>query len=182
LIDEVVNVNPTQIFQDIINHLHNTRDYEDNLKSFVDKRILQYENLFVPPPSNIVTQEVFTYKQDLTTEIPNTSSYSNDGLNNIKVNGVVVDITYRTLPTDSVVVDALLGQGEALDCFYLNLQDAAVVSANLENQIKQQAMEIINTIGDPIQKATMYKKVFTDCCDVPQSGCGCNVTDSNLPV
>ncbi len=36
-------------------------------------------------------------------------------------------------------------------------------------------LDIIENIPDPIERAKMYKKVFTDCCDVPQSGgCGCN--------
>jgi hypothetical protein len=152
--------------------MKNTIYLIDNPKPLVEKKILSYTDIFTAPPT-IINQTVFTYHHDLESEIPDTGLFSNDG-SNIKVNGVIADITYRTLPTDSVIVDALLGQGEALDCFNLNLQDAAVLAADLENQEKQQALEIINTIGDPTQKATLYKKVFTDCCDVAQSGCGCN--------
>lgn len=102
--------------------------------------------------------------------------------------------------TPSLVTDALLGQGEALDCYNQKLQDAAVVSATLNNEAAEisnqyseqqltitneqwetekdrltKAITLIESITDPIERAKMYKKVFTDCCDVPQSGgCGCN--------
>lgn len=75
----------------------------------------------------------------------------------------------------------------------LHLQQAAVTEVELDNQSKEQqitidnekwhqekekieqAIAVINGITDPIEKAKLYKKVFTDCCDVPQSGgCGCN--------
>jgi hypothetical protein len=53
--------------------------------------------------------------------------------------------------------------------------------------IKQQ-MEIINTITDPVEKATMYipiclSRVFGNCCDVPQSGgCVCNCDSTETPT
>lgn len=79
----------------------------------------------------------------------------------------------RTIRINAVFVDALLRQGEALDCYNMKLQNEATITANLENNKIQQAIEIINSIEDPIQKATLYKKVYGDCCDVPQSCC-CN--------
>lgn len=159
-------------FKDIINSLHNYDDFQGNLKPFVERITHEYEDIFANPPSTI-THESYNRNSNLLSEIPNTASFSQDGTN-IKVNGVIADVTYRTLPTDSVIVDALLGQGEALDCFNLNLQDAAVKEAQLDNEIKQQAIEIMNQIPDPMQKAELYKKIFGDCCDVAQSGCNCN--------
>lgn len=44
-----------------------------------------------------------------------------------------------------------------------------------EKERLSSAIALIDSIPDPIEKAKLYKKVFTDCCDVPQSGgCGCN--------
>ncbi|MFN0030834.1 MAG: hypothetical protein ACKVOR_01595 [Flavobacteriales bacterium] len=97
----------------------------------------------------------------------------------ITVPGIILNVNKRVLRTDAIVVDSFLGQGEALDCYNMKLQDAAASNAYLENEKLQQAMAIIESITDPAQKATLYKKVFTECCDVPQSGCGCN--DSNNP-
>lgn len=92
------------------------------------------------------------------------------------VPGIIVDVKRRILRTDSVITEALLGQGEALDCYNMQLQDAAAQKAQLENRAlelenarKLQAMEIINLLDDPVQKAELYKRVFGDCCDVPQT-------------
>ena len=85
-----------------------------------------------------------------------------------------MDVTHRILRTPAVVVDALLGQGEALDCYNQKLQDEAVNRTKYENDKLKQAVEIIENIEDKKEKALLYKKVFGDCCDVAQSGCACN--------
>jgi hypothetical protein len=90
------------------------------------------------------------------------------------VKGIIVDVTHRIINTPSLISEALLGQGEALDCYNMNLQSAGVTNAHLNNDKLAQAIAIIEGITDPNDKATLYKKVFSDCCDVPQSGCGCN--------
>ena len=110
------------------------------------------------------------------------------------VKGIVLNVTHRTLRTPSLIVEALLGQGEGLDCYNMQLQDAAVENAVLQNtklkheigkmgaetslinqnRIKMKsAINLIDDIKDPVQRAELYKKVFSECCDVPQSGCGC---------
>ena len=110
------------------------------------------------------------------------------------VKGIVLNVTHRTLRTPSLIVEALLGQGEGLDCYNMQLQDAAVENAVLQNtklkheigkmgaetslinqnRIKMnRAINLIDDIKDPVQRAELYKKVFSECCDVPQSGCGC---------
>lgn len=92
------------------------------------------------------------------------------------VPGVIVGVKHRILPTDSVIAEAVLGQGEALDCYNQQLQAAAVDKARLENRLmemeikmRQQAIEIISQIKDPERKAELYKKVWGECCDVPQT-------------
>lgn len=91
----------------------------------------------------------------------------------ITVPGIIMDVRSRILRTDAVVVDALLGQGEALDCYNMHLQDEAVKKAQLDNTAYQQQINIIDGINNNQKKAELYKKVFTDCCDVPQVGCTC---------
>lgn len=87
------------------------------------------------------------------------------------VPGIIMDVTKRIMRTDSLVVDTLLGQGEALDCYNQQLQNIAVDKAQQELDVVTQQMEII-TNTDPTVQADKYKKVFGPCCDVPQS-CGC---------
>ena len=49
----------------------------------------------------------------------------------------------------------------------------------LENMRVQQAMDLLNLISDPIQKAELYKKIFDTCCNTPQSGCCCGNCNGN---
>jgi len=172
-------------YQGIINQLGNVYDYEDatNPKSFLEKYT---ENIWAffshtPgaswPPATPPLTSIPRFRKD-----PNLqSSYTPYvGAAPISVKGIIKNVTHRVLPTDSVIVDSILGQGEALDCFNLKMQDAAVVESQLNNDIKQQSIDIIEAITDPIERAQMYKKVFGDCCDVPQSGCNCG--ESSNPV
>jgi hypothetical protein len=55
----------------------------------------------------------------------------------------------------------------------MKLQNEATITAKLNNEAMVQMQAIIDKISDPIQKATLYKKVFGTCCDTPQ-GCTCH--------
>lgn len=170
LIDEIIVANKqTQVFNDIINHLHNIEDCNGASKSYIKKETISYHDIFTQSVNNV---DVYVQDTDITMNIPETGSFTNNG-QDITIKGIITDISQRVVPTDSLIVDALLGQGEALDCFNLKLQDAAVMSAQLENSEKQQALDIIDHITDNTEKANLYKKVFTNCCDVPQVGCNC---------
>jgi hypothetical protein len=107
--------------------------------------------------------------------VHDTYTYAKNGQSkSLRVEGVILNISHYTLRTDSVICDAVMGQGEALDCFNVQLQDAAVLSAQLQNYTTLQALQVIDGITDPMEKAKLYKKVFGDCCDVAQTGCNCN--------
>ncbi len=84
------------------------------------------------------------------------------------VNGLILDVTHRVLRTPAVIVDAVLGQGPSLDCYHQKLQEAAVEGAYLANRKTEQAIEILNAIEDPAEKARLYNLVFGSCCPVPQ--------------
>lgn len=86
-----------------------------------------------------------------------------------KVKGIILDATHRVLRTPSVVVDALLGQGEALDCYNQKLQEAATYNAQLENTKLEQALKLIESIENPLDRAKLYQYVFGNCCDTPQA-------------
>ena len=93
----------------------------------------------------------------------------------IDVNGVIKNVTSRVLPTDSVIVDALLGQGEALDCYNMRLQELAATQASLENDKLQLGIDVINAQTTPTDKADKFNMVFkTWCC--PDVNCGCGGT------
>lgn len=98
------------------------------------------------------------------------------------VPGIILDVKKRIMRTESLVCDALLGQGEALDCFNQKLQDIGVNKAQLENDMITQQLDVIETQVDAATKADKYKKVFGPCCEVAQSGCGCNCNDTPAVV
>lgn len=192
LVDEnAVNEIENQIYS----YLCSIFDYQGVPSSFIEKVEEKLGNCINPEIPAQITH--YVRKRKALKQVYNEKS----------VEGIILDVTHRVIRTPSLVVDALLGQGEALDCYNQNLQNAAVESAGLNNEalilqnknieigidhsekrIKWEedqwneekmrlsaAMDIINQIGDPIEKAKLYKKVFTDCCDVPQiKGCGCN--------
>lgn len=82
------------------------------------------------------------------------------------VKGIILGTKHRIMRTPSVVVDALLGQGEALDCYNIQLQEAANKAAHLENDKAEQAIGIINDLELAKDKAQLYKSVFgKDCCE-----------------
>ena len=85
------------------------------------------------------------------------------------VNGIILDVTHRVLRTPSVIIDALMGQGESLDCYNQQLQEAAFTGQHLSNQKTEQAIAIINAIEDPEVKARLYNNVFGSCCGTSQA-------------
>lgn len=99
---------------------------------------------------------------------PESEMYS---IGNMEVNipGVILHVQSNILRTDSLVADALLGQGEALDCFNMRAQDAVAIGENLKNLELMQKIEIIEGIDDPQSKAEAYKSVFFPSCDKPQT-------------
>jgi hypothetical protein len=171
------------MYTDIINQYGNIYDYEDasSPKRFLEKyteNIFDFFN-YTPgstwPPVGLPLSSYARFRKD--PEL--TSSYSPyAGGATISVRGIIKNVTHRVMPTDSVIVDSILGQGEALDCFNLKLQDATVLEAELNNDVAQQKLEIINDISDPTEKAALYKKVFGDCCEVLSNCCNCNQTIS----
>lgn len=102
--------------------------------------------------------------------------------NGVTVPGIIMNVKNRIIRTDAVIVEALLGQGEALDCYNMHLQDEAVKKTQLDNTALQQQIDIINSITPPQKKAELYKKVFGACCDVAQSGGCCNCNETTPPV
>ena len=83
-----------------------------------------------------------------------------DAVDGITVPGVITKVERHTLPTPAVVVEALLGQGEALDCYNQELQGAAADKADLENRQQRLALEIISSFADPQQKLDAFARIF----------------------
>lgn len=78
-----------------------------------------------------------------------------------RVNGIILSVAKRILPTDALIIDALLGQGEALDCYNMRLQKAAADKADLENDRSQIALNILKDDGELLDaKAKAFAYMF----------------------
>ncbi len=87
----------------------------------------------------------------------------------IKTKNPILKVATHTLRTSSVVADAVLGQGEALDCFNMKAQDAMAISEQLKNLEELQRLELVESLDDPLKRAELYKRIFGSCCDTPQT-------------
>jgi D-ribose pyranose/furanose isomerase RbsD len=161
----------------ILAELSSIYDHTGTRQCFIEKRLEEIYN-WETPAVLVRTIEYFRKKADLL------QTYDSDPGDpdsfEVTVPGIILDVTKRILRTDSLIVEALLGQGEALDCYNMQRQWEDTVRVKLENQEREQRLEIINLQDTPAAKADKYKKVFTDCCDVPQSGC-CGCFGSSTP-
>lgn len=142
---------------DIYVHLCNIADYTGTRVSFIEKVTERHGNCIEPSQQD----KPITYvrkRKDLA-----------QGYKDKTVNGIILDVTHRVLRTPAVVVDAMMGQGSAVDCYNEELQEAAVVTAQLANRKTDQALALIDAIADPADKARLYNNVFGTCCSTPQT-------------
>lgn len=160
LIDTYINdANKTSVKNEILKHYCKVFNYKSELKDFIEKITVNYGQCLG------ISENAEFWRIRPTLE----DSYAKTNGLAIKVKGVILNVQNHILRTPSVVADALLGQGEALDCFNAKLQDAAALKTHLENAALLQKMEIVSNIGEAEAQAAAYKKVFGDCCDTPQT-------------
>jgi hypothetical protein len=141
----------------ILMHYCKVRNHAGDYIPFIEKKTISYGDCI----DGFSGTEIFYGKI-----AGNLDTYTTGGLS-IPIAGVILNVQKHILRTDSVVADALLGQGEALDCFNMRLQDAEAMKAHLTNAELLQKMEIIH--NQEFDKAGAYKKVFGSCCETPQS-------------
>lgn len=162
-IDELLNevIKPAEVEkvkEKIIDEYCCITDYKSEKKEFIEQveeeKCVCYDTTKKPKMIRY-----WRKKKDLT------QLYEDDNIK-IPIPGIILNVQKITLKTPSVIGDALLGQGEALDCYNQKLQDAATEKAFLDNKITEQMMEIIQKVENPEERAKLYKKVFGECCEV----------------
>ncbi|GHE62902.1 hypothetical protein GCM10018785_34810 [Streptomyces longispororuber] len=87
-----------------------------------------------------------------------TSTYSDETNNAITVPGVIINVDKVVMRTDGVIVDALLGQGNALDDYSAALQANAVRRRTLANDREALGQDLVKA-SDSI-KARIYRDLF----------------------
>lgn len=194
--------NAQAVLNDILLDLCTVMDYEGQPRRFAKCDTIDLDNCCNGVGEHTSNQQHILHKDPLCTQT----------VNGISVKGVVLDVRERILPVEHVICDALLGQGEALDCYNQRLQNAIAEKEEIANHLQlleaqnrqselqialdkqqfelqkaqaeatleqakmqleidkqTQAMAIIDLLTDPVQKAELYKKVFGNCCDNPQT-------------
>lgn len=77
-----------------------------------------------------------------------------------KVDGVLLKEEKITMRTDSIVVEALLGQADALDTYATHSQLAEVNAKLLANQRLELGLKTLEEIKDPKERAIAYAAMF----------------------
>ncbi|HZG88107.1 Ig-like domain-containing protein [Paenibacillus sp.] len=109
----------------ILYQLMNIFDYQDRHHSFVEEEPFKDRDGNVIPLSHYLR-----VKKDYT------STYRDDATGTtIEVPGIILAATRHILRTDGIVVEALLGQGEALDHYSRSLQLQAIREKDLRNDL-----------------------------------------------
>ncbi|WP_137121200.1 hypothetical protein [Segeticoccus rhizosphaerae] len=85
----------------------------------------------------------------------------------VQVPGIVLAYDHIVQRTDGVFVEAILGQGDALDPYSHGLQDAAIAAKNAP--IAQAALASTLVTGHDTPGADIYRKVFFAQSDEPQT-------------
>ena len=88
-----------------------------------------------------------------------------DTYEDFTIDGIILNHSEHVLKTSSLLADAFLGQGEALDCYNTKLQEENIKGIILNNTRTQQAIQIIEEFGTAQEKADNYKKIYGECCD-----------------
>ncbi len=101
-------------------------------------------------------------------DVDKTSDYSNDATGaSFTVPGIILGVTTNVMRTEGVMVEALLGEGEALDDYNQGLQEEKVnaeklanAAARLDNRMVESQLKIIrDKDGDA---ADVYDQLFDD--------------------
>ncbi|MFC4779459.1 Ig-like domain-containing protein [Paenibacillus sp. GCM10023252] len=111
----------------IMHQLMNIFDYQDRHHAFVEKEPFKDEN-----GQTIPLSEYLRVKKDYTSEYKDEATGTS-----ITVPGIIMAANHHVLRTDGVVVEAVLGQGEALDEYSSSLQAQSVRERELKNDMLQ---------------------------------------------
>ncbi|SER78413.1 hypothetical protein SAMN05421690_10763 [Nitrosomonas sp. Nm51] len=88
----------------------------------------------------------------------------NQGGQSNPVDGVLLSETQITMRTDSVIVEALLGQSDSLDAYAMEIQQAAAEKDTLANRREKMIQETLEAIDDPERRAELAARLLGTCC------------------
>lgn len=133
LLDEfVLDDKHDEVRQVIIEQLQNVLDYKDDLKSVIEEKVLSQNDKYLRVNRGIIS----IYKDDITQA-------------EFALPGTILSVTKNVMRTEGVIVEALLGQGEALDGYATRLQELEVTRREAEvaqKQAESQRADLLNQV------------------------------------
>ena len=144
-----VDPHPVEYFRDkvkcdLLQNYCQVLNYNDTMKDFLDRKTITKGACFSTWLPDCVTKDESFWRVK-----PNLTDTYTEGDNTITVSGVILSVQKQTLQTSSVIADALLGRGEALDCFNQKAQDAESLAALINN------MTSIQSLQDSLQQSAI---------------------------
>ncbi len=133
LIDEVMvddDEKRNEARQSIIGELQNVFDYNGEVQNVIEE-----QQLIAPPDQPPLTY--LRLKKIISTY---TGDTEDEGIS-IQVPGIIFAVNKYTMRTDGIIVEALLGQGEALDKYSNSLQEESIEAKRLENKLALAQLE-----------------------------------------
>lgn len=153
--DTIVSDKRALVRKSILHQLVNVFDYKDWHHTFVEDTVMKDADGKDVPYSNylrVKKEYTSTYKDEAT------------GME-IQVAGIITAANKHVLRTEGIIVEALLGQGNALDEYSENLQKETIRTKKLENDLlrerqqrEDQAQQILNNRDSAA--ADIYAKLF----------------------
>ena len=159
LLDEVIVLERRQDVRDAILHqLEHVFDYQDRHHTFVEtKELTDDAGNEIPNAGYLrVPKELVSTYQDPTTGT------------SIDVPGIILAAEKNVLRTDAVIVEALLGQGEALDDYARRLQELEVdrrQSTHRKEHAEAERAELVNQLArdNEASRADILEKLTCPC-------------------
>lgn len=142
----------------ILNQLLYIKDYKDNQPKGLDENGNDTNKNFIQEKEllDINDQPVSKYHQ-FTKDLY--SKYSDQTGREIIVNGIIVSAKKNVMRTDGVIVDAILGQGDALDDYSERLQKQSVEELILANKFNHNKAMLIDTSNEFFNSLTNSEKI-----------------------
>jgi hypothetical protein len=148
LVDDAKRV---EVKKSIIDQLQNIVDYKDAVHNFIEEK------------SFSGTDKYWRIKKNY----PNSVYEDSATGTKIEVPGIILSANKHTLRTEGVIVEALLGQGDALDSYSHSLQDEAIRSKELansllQNKVQKQQLAIKLVSDGNTSGADIFSKIFPE--------------------
>ncbi|MGB7816170.1 MAG: hypothetical protein WBL28_07450 [Methylotenera sp.] len=156
--DVIIDGKRKEVREKIVEQLSNIFDYQDRQHTFITEGPYKDNN-----NNPIAGTEYLRILKD------KTHLYQDEATNTeITVPGIILSAKKYTMRTEGIIVDALLGAGEALDHYALRLQELEV--ARREAEVEEQSSKadrsrMLNEIikGNDTQRTSLLEKLICPC-------------------